>query len=121
MGAFINHTNHPSAHWEESQLCAAKTYGEIRDIPFPAIPAMWGEEEVQNLAAENARSIIKQSPAAVLVQGEFTYTVAVVNLLKAAGVPVLCACSERHVRERVNEAGEIVRESRFAFCRFRAY
>lgn len=121
MHEFINHTNHPSAQWEEAQLRAAEAYGIISDIPFPQIPADWDEDAVRRLAAENARTILAHRPAAVLVQGEFTYTYALINLLKAADIPVLSACSERHVSERVNEAGEIVRESRFAFCRFRAY
>ena len=121
MNEFINHTNHPSARWEEAQRCAAEAYGVIADIPFPQIPADWDEDAVRRLAEENARVILARSPAAVLVQGEFTYTYALINLLKAAGIPVLFACSERHVSERVNEAGETVRESRFAFCRFRVY
>lgn len=121
MHEFINHTNHPSARWEEAQRRAAEEYGTIMDIPFPQIPADWDEDAVRRLAEENARAILARSPAAVLVQGEFTYTYAIVARLKAAGIPVFSACSERHVSERVNEAGETVRESRFAFCRFRAY
>ena len=121
MHEFINHTNHPSARWEEAQRCAAEAYGVIADIPFPQIPADWDENAVRRLAEENARVILARSPAAVLVQGEFTYTYALINLLKAADIPGLSACSERHVSERVNEAGETVHESRFAVCRFRAY
>lgn len=121
MHELINHTNHPSERWEEAQRRAAEEYGTIMDIPFPQIPADWDENAVRRLAEENARVILARSPAAVLVQGEFTYTYALINLLKAADIPVLSACSERHVSERVNEAGETVRESRFAFCRFRAY
>ena len=121
MNEFINHTNPPSARWEEAQRRAAEAYGVIADIPFPQIPADWDEDAVRRLAEENARVILARSPVAVLVQGEFTYTYALINLLKAADIPVLSACSERHVNERVNEAGETVRESRFAFCRFRVY
>lgn len=121
MAGFVNHTNHPSRNWEEKQRQAAKGYGALEDMPFPGIPADWGEEEVRRLAEENGHIIIARRPAAVLVQGEFTYTFALVSRLKAAGIPVFAACSERRVRERVNEAGEIVKESHFAFCRFRAY
>lgn len=121
MNEFINHTNHPSARWEAEQLRAAEAYGTVMDMPFPQIPAMWGAEEVCRLAAENARAIIARRPAAVLVQGEFTYTYALVAALAAAGIVAFSACSERHVRERVNEAGETVRESRFVFCHFRTY
>ena len=121
MNEFINHTNHPFARWEEGQSQAARAYGEIVDLPFPQIPADWDEAEVSALAQENADKILACRPAAVLVQGEFTYTYAIVARLKAAGIPVLSACSERCVREYTDENGQTVRESRFVFCRFRTY
>ena len=121
MNEFINHTNHPSDRWDEPQRRAAEVYGVVRDLPFPAIPASWGEAEVMQRAEENARAIIAFHPAAVLVQGEFTYTYALVTLLKAAGLIVLSACSERHVKGHSAESGAIVRTSQFVFCRFRTY
>lgn len=118
---FINHTNHPSSRWEEGQRRAAERDGMIVDVPFPVIPADGEEEEVRRLAEENAHAILAYRPSAVLVQGEFSYTFALVSILKEAGIPTLSACSERHVTERTDENGKIVRESRFAFCRFRSY
>ena len=118
---FINHTNHPSSRWEEGQRCAAEAYGAIVDLPFPDISTEWGEMEVRHLAEENAIRILARRPAAVLVQGEFSYTVALVERLKAAGILVLSACSERLVHERVDENGETIRESRFVFRCFRTY
>ena len=119
--AFINHTNHPSSRWEEGQRYAAEAYGTIVDLPFPDISTEWGEMEVRHLAEENAIRILARRPAAVLVQGEFSYTVALVERLKAAGILVLSACSERLVHERVDENGETIRESRFVFRCFRTY
>ena len=119
--AFINHTNHPSSRWEEGQRRAVGKDRTIIDWPFPSIPADGGEEEVRRLAEENARTILAYRPSAVLVQGEFSYTFALVSILKEAGIPTLSACSERHVSERTDENGETVRESRFAFRRFRTY
>ena len=121
MTTFINHTNHPSSRWEEGQRQAAETYGTIIDLPFPRIPADWDAQAVHHLAEENAREILARKPMAVLVQGEFTYTFALVCLLKDAEIAVLSACSERLVNERVDENGETIRESRFLFRRFRAY
>ena len=118
---FINHTNHPSSRWEEGQRRAAERDGMIVDVPFPVIPADGEEEEVRRLAEENAHAILAYRPSAVLVQGEFSYTFALVSILKEAGIPTLSACSERHVTERTDENGETVRESRFAFRRFRSY
>ena len=119
--AFINHTNHPSSRWEEGQRSAAEAYGTIVDLPFPAIPPDWSKDEVCRLAEENAYGILTRRPAAVLVQGEFSYTVALVERLKAAGILVLSACSERLVHERGDENGETIRESRFVFRCFRTY
>ena len=34
---FVNHTNHPSARWSAEQISAAQVYGEILDMPFPAV------------------------------------------------------------------------------------
>ena len=118
---FINHTNHPSSRWEEGQRSAAEIYGTIVDVAFPVIPADWEEEEVRRLAEENAHAILAYRPSAVLVQGEFSYTFALVSILKEAGIATLSACSERHVTERTDENGETVRESRFAFRGFRTY
>jgi len=121
MTTFINHTNHPSSRWEEGQRQAAEAYGTIDDLPFPSIPAAWDEVAVRRLAEEKAQEILARKPMAVLVQGEFTYSFALVCLLKKAGITVLSACSERHVGERTDENGETIRESRFSFCRFRVY
>lgn len=117
----INHTNHPSARWSEEQIAAARSYGEVVDVPFPDVPPVWSSEDVAALAEKQAARILAMEPAAVLCQGEFCYTFALVARLKAAGIPVLAACSERVVREREDEAGNVVRESRFAFVQFRAY
>ena len=121
MTEFINHTNHPSARWEEGQRRAAEAYGAIVDLPFPSIPADSDEAAVQRHAEENAHGILAKKPATVLVQGEFTYTFALVCLLKKAGITALSACSERHVNERTDENGAVVHESRFVFRRFRSY
>ena len=121
MNIFINHTNHVSSRWGEEQLNAAKQYGEIQDMPFPAIDPRSDEGEVHKLAEAAAEKIINLSPAAVLCQGEFTYTFKLVELLKNAGITVLSACSERVATERVEKDGSIRRESSFRFVRFRRY
>ena len=41
----INLTNHPSQEWNEEQLKAAYSYGEIEDMEFPTIPPYMGEEK----------------------------------------------------------------------------
>ncbi len=121
MNVFINHTNHPSASWGDAQRQAAEAYGEIQDIPFPAIPADWSEEDVAELARASGEKILAQRPAAVLCQGEFTYVFALTSLLMAHDIPVLAATSEREVVECRREDGQTEKVSRFVFSRFRRY
>lgn len=118
---FINHTNHPSVNWPEAERRAAQRFGEIVDVLFPEIAAEASEDEVERLAVAGVEQILAQQPAAVLCQGEFTYTYAVVRRLQAQNIPVLAACSERIVEEKLEADGSTRRVSRFYFVRFRAY
>ena len=118
---FINHTNHASAKWPAAQKEAARTWGEIEDLPFPDIGADWDEERVAQLAEENAAKILAKKPRAVLCQGEFTYVYHLVNLLRAAGVTVLAAASRREAVEEQSQDGSVRKISRFVFTRFREY
>lgn len=121
MTIFINHTNHPSEKWSAAQRQAAEAFGEIVDVPFPAIPPEWDEHQVAKLAASEAEELLAEHPAAVLVQGEFTYTYALIEHLRAAGIPALAACSRREAVETVAPDGSTVRTSTFRFLRFRRY
>ena len=118
---FINHTNHPYALWGRQQKEAALRYGQVVEIPFPAVPASFSEAEVCELACEKAKELLAFQPAAVLCQGEFTYCYHLVSLLKAAGVCVLAACSERVTTETQNELGQSIKTSKFEFKQFREY
>ncbi len=121
MNIFINHTNHPSAQWSAEQRAAAEVFGEIVDMTFPAVSANADEVEVQRMVEANLREILKMKPAAVLCQGEFNYTVALVEALKKNNIPVMAATSERVVEEIVDADGSTKRVSIFRFVRFRRY
>ena len=121
MRNFINYTNHPSANWSEAQRQAAQIYGEIMDMDFPEIEPQWDEEQVASLACQQAEEIIALKPAAVLVQGEFTFSYALISLLQQAGIRVLAACSQRCTESVINEKQETIRRSVFKFVRFRQY
>ncbi len=118
---FINFTNHPSVHWSADQITAAEKYGCVVDEPFPAVPAALDERGVSLMADEAAARILSKKPAAVLCQGEFTLAYAVTERLKAAGVTVLAASSERVTEETRGENGESRKVTVFRFVRFRAY
>lgn len=48
----INLSNHPSASWQAEQLVAAQSFGEVVDLPFPAIPPDRDTAQVENTAHE---------------------------------------------------------------------
>lgn len=118
---FINHTNHPSERWSMEQKKAAESFGEIRDVPFPGIEPDMSAGTVRELARGQAEKFIALAPAAVLCQGEFTYTYHLVRYLQEAGILVLAACSERISREVIDEQHVSHKTSEFHFVQFRSY
>lgn len=118
---FVNFSNHPSSRWSPEQLSAAEAFGRVVDEPFPAVPAELDERGVALLADEAVLRIMAHHPSAVLCQGEFTLAFAVVERLKAEGVKVLAASSDRVIETEADENGETRKVSVFRFVRFRAY
>lgn len=117
---FINFSHHPSFSWEQEQLDATTKYGEIVDIPFVNVPPEATEQEVYRIAEEQVEKIAKLAPAAVLCQGEMLLTYYMVNLLKAKGILVVCASTNRISKEVVVN-GHIEKRSCFRFVQFRKY
>lgn len=121
-GLLVNHTNHPVSTWPPAQRrAAAGIYAQVVDLPAPLVTAECSERELEEMARTRAEEILAMQPTAVLCQGEYCYTYAVVSRLRQAGVTVLAACSERVVEESREEDGSIRRVSRFVFSRFRRY
>ena len=118
---FLNHTNHPSEKWSPEQIAAAKIFGEIQDLPFPNIPPQFSEEEIKKIVAENLKKILSFEPTAVLCQGEFNYTFAMVSELKKNKIPVFAATSERIVSTVIQDDGSSKSVSTFRFVKFRNY
>ncbi len=118
---FINHTNHVSENWSSEQKKAAEKYGRIIDFPFPDIPPTFDSNKVKKLVAENLKEILKLNPTSVLCQGEFNYTVAMVEELKKRSITAVAATSERVIEETVQEDGSSKKVSTFRFVQFRKY
>ena len=116
MNNFINFSNHPHANWNENQLKQANEYGEIIDMMFPAVDPDLDEKQIDILAQEYVKEILKLDPAVVMCQGEFTLCYAVVNKLKQNNIKVVAACSQRKTVEINNQ-----KISEFNFVRFREY
>lgn len=125
---FINYTNHPSNYWSQEQKRAAGEYGKIIDFRFPDISALDTEEDLDRLAVKEGERILAalgNEPAAVLCQGEFTFSYRMVNFFRqAAGdgrqLVVLGAVSEREVQE-VYQNGETRKQTVFKFKGFRRF
>lgn len=117
----INFSNHPSQKWSEPQRAAAETYGEIKDIAFPEVPASADKDEIYRIAKDSLEIIKENHPDAVMVQGEMTLTFALVSLLQQEGIKAVAAASERKAIESIGDNGETIRRSEFHFVRFREY
>ncbi len=113
---FVNFTNHPSVCWGQKQREEAEKYGEIVDLPFPAVSALATEAEIFKMSEGYVDKITELAPAAVLCQGEFCMAYQVISALKQKGIVVLAACSERCVKETDNK-----KEVWFVFEQFRKY
>lgn len=113
---FVNFSNHPIKDWEINQITEAKKYGELVDLQFPEVSAEADEMAVSRIADQYVEQIMRQDPAAVMCQGEYTLTFQVVKQLRKKGIPVFAACSERKT-----ELIEGKRLSEFSFVRFRLY
>lgn len=118
---FVNFSNHPSARWSKEQLATAEKFGQVIDEPFLAVPADMDEDGVARLADEAVDRILAHRPVAVLCQGEFTLAFAVTERLKAAGIVVLAASSDRVIETEADENGETRKVTVFRFTRFRKY
>lgn len=118
--------------WLPEQIKAAhRTYGEIFDLPFPAVPADADEADIQNIAQEylkevqtiaqeylnKGQTIAPSAEAVVHIMGEMTLTYAIVCLLKQAGYTCVASTSVREVYEE--EPGK--KTAVFRFVRFRKY
>ena len=102
---FINCSNHPSETWCAEQKKAAEEYGRIVDIRFPEVDPGWTNAQVNAEAERICGEIDQYNAAAVMCQGEFTLTYAIISRLKEKGITVLAASSRRRTEEIINDDG----------------
>lgn len=117
----LNLTNHPSSLWSEKQREAACVYGEIMDMPFPAIDETADETYISTLADEYLQRILdlaKDKNVTVHLMGELTFTFALLKRLQEHGITCVASTSRRIVKEETaGRKGEVI----FQFERFRRY
>ena len=126
---FINVSNHPSSNWNEEQIAAAASYGAIVDLLCPIIGPRRSDEELNALVettCQKVKDLIATdesniSESIVMAQGESVFIYRLVRALKAEGIRVVAACSERHVTEVPQADGSSLKTSRYQFAGFREY
>ncbi len=121
MGKFINFSNHNSQNWSEQQVNEARKWGDIIDIPFPAVCADATKKEIMEIGDKYVDIICANDPGAVMCQGEFTLSFYVVSKLVAKGISCVSACTERVAEVKELPNGQIEKKSIFKFVCFREY
>jgi hypothetical protein len=116
----INLSNHPSANWSSGQLAAARSFGEVADLPFPAVDPGGDESYIRNLCAEYADKVLQTAggeEAVVHVMGEMTLTFSLVHALQTKGLVCVASTSQRICTDKDDGTKEV----QFVFNRFRKY
>lgn len=117
---FINLSNHPSSKWDEVQLAAARKYGDIIDVPFPAVDPHaepWDIAELAGLTLHNIMCTLDGEDAVMHVMGEMTFVVSFVQ--QAANMQFLCVASTTERNTVENPDG--TKTVSFRFVQFRKY
>ena len=118
----INLSNHPSAGWSDSQLSAARQWGKITDLAFPAIDPESDEEVIKQLASEYQDKIAEimsdtDGANAVHLMGEHTFCFTMARLLQQDGITCLVSTTHRQVTSENNGT----KTTYFQFVKFRRY
>lgn len=118
----INLSNHPHTKWSEAQRQEAlERWHMVEDRPFPDVDPRMEPATLARVAADIANEIAARHPQAVLCQGEYTMTYALVKELQRRGLRVVAAVSARKSTEETGPNGETVKRSVFRFVAFRPY
>lgn len=121
MNYFINISNHPSNTWSEKQLNTAKKYGQVIDIAFPDIPAIYRTEdlryEVASVAQKVRNYILSGDHVTLHIMGEMTFTYMLIDYF-SCNDKVTCVAS---TTRRMVEEKDGVKLSKFEFVQFREY
>lgn len=90
-------------------------------MPFPQIPALLSNEEMDRLVQEYYDRILQYDQPTVMIQGEFVFVFRLVTLLKKAGIKAVAGCTERIAQETVRPDGSKIKISEFRFVCYREY
>lgn len=116
----INLSNHSIKHWSKEQFHAASVYGELVDLPFPAVDPHGDEDYINRLTDEyliHIKSISGNDELVVHLMGEMNFCFALIQKLKAAGILALASCTDRNTFDLSDGKKEV----HFRFVQFRQY
>ena len=114
-----NLSNHPISTWSEAQYSyASSRWGEIRDLPFPAVQPELSEDGVMRLVREYLAYLPDKEKGPVYVSGEYSFTYAMVHLLLERGYRVMYVQSENTQTVHSREDGYKERKIEYHFKRF---
>ena len=117
---FLNLSNHPYSEWEDCQKQAAAVYGEVIDLPFPAIDEGGDEDYIAQLSHTYLQRIKEIGTPPLLtihLMGEMTFCFALLKLLQQEGYTCVASTSKRIVDELKPSQKQVT----FQFERFRRY
>lgn len=119
----INLSNHSSQVWPKAQTKAAAIYGNIVDLPFPAIDPSIDSNAIFALTEEyclKCSELLNKSTDkknAVHIMGELTFTCTLVARLQKLNIICIASTTQRDI----SSENEEFKTSRFKFVRFREY
>ncbi|MEE9374631.1 MAG: hypothetical protein V3V00_16370 [Saprospiraceae bacterium] len=116
----INLSNHPSTKWSAPQKKAAQDqFGQVIDHAFPHIPPAWTMDEVVTKAKEILNEIKTKyhsdTAYVILIAGEQSFVVAMVDLCRQEEITCYNATSDRIVTENSDGSKNV----KFEFIKFR--
>jgi hypothetical protein len=142
---FINISNHPFEKWSPKQQRAAleltfnhgKTLNvrrmgkdltdeelrkavEVADVPFPEVPLEWDENFAYEWLLGNYYRLLRRVPDVIMIQGEFTFSFFLVNLLMKI-YPQSTLFVSAHSRRLCVENPDGTRTYKFEFDGFNIY
>ena len=120
----INLTNHPYQSWGQKQKDDINTkYGKVVDMTFPFLdPNEPNEEEkIAQLVREYRDKLITLKPDAVLLMGEWSFTMSLVNELLKNNIKVLSTAINLDMKITKNPDGSTSRIANIHYVGLREY
>ncbi len=116
--AFLNISNHPFKNWSETQLTAAREFGDLKEFEFPHIsPETINIDDIVDEYLSNILELANDNELTVHIMGEMVFVYKLVKELKEHGIKCVASTTERDISHD-DDGNKIVK---FHFVQFREY